>query len=106
MTNPEMSTKPETAPQQETGGGCQQEPCSLWRCDYGDENPTGAKSADLFVWVCVNTLTGQVDTSEPRGSGDDLDGNLIEGWEWRRFRLIEANVCDVPCADARPLNRD
>jgi hypothetical protein len=70
---------------------CSSAPCSLWRYDYGDENPRGIKSADLFVWVCVNTLTGQVDTSEPRGSGDDLDGNLIEGWEWRRFRLIEAN---------------
>lgn len=28
MPNPETPTKPETAPQQETGGGCQQEPCS------------------------------------------------------------------------------
>jgi hypothetical protein len=22
---------------------------------------------------------------------DELNENLVEGWEWRRFRLIEAN---------------
>lgn len=29
--------------------------------------------------------------TEIQAFDDDLPGNLLEGWEWRRFRLIEAN---------------
>ena len=47
---------------------------------------------DLFVWACVNTKTGEVDMTEIQPFDDDLNENLVEGWEWRRFRLIEANV--------------
>ena len=47
-------------------------------------------SPDLFVWACVNTKTGEVEM-EVQQYDDELNQNLVEGWEWRRFRLIEAN---------------
>ena len=62
---------------------------SLWRADY----PAGqgrVKTTDLFVWACVNTKTGEVEM-EVQAFDDELNENLVEGWEWRRFRLTEAN---------------
>jgi hypothetical protein len=49
------------------------------------------KTHDLFVWACINTKTGEVEMTEIRAHEDELDKNLVEGWEWRRFLLIEDN---------------
>lgn len=50
------------------------------------------RTPDLFVWACVNTKTGEVEMTEIQPFDDELSKNLVEGWEWRRFRLIEANA--------------
>ena len=50
------------------------------------------QTPDLFVWACVNTKTGEVEMMEIQPYDDELDENLVEGWEWRCFRLVEANV--------------
>jgi hypothetical protein len=50
------------------------------------------QTPDLFVWACVNTKTGEVEMTEIQPYDDELNENLVEGWEWRRFRLIEANA--------------
>lgn len=63
--------------------------CSLWRYDY----PAGQgriKTTDLFVWACVNSKTGEVEM-EVQQFDDELNEDLVEDWEWRRFRLVEAN---------------
>ena len=78
--------------QQAADGGCPPATCSLWRMAF--ENINGrmerVDSPDLFVWACVNTKTGEVEM-DVQLYDDELNQNLVEGWEWRRFRLIEAN---------------
>lgn len=56
------------------------------------------QTPDLFVWACVNTKTGEVEMTDIQPYDDDLNENLVAGWEWRRFRLIEANA-EVKRAD-------
>jgi hypothetical protein len=67
-------------------------PCSLFRTTWeereGKMEPV--KTHDLFVWVCVNTETGQVEMMDLQPFDDALDGDLVEGWEWRKFRLVPA----------------
>jgi len=48
------------------------------------------RAPDLFVWACVNTNTGQVEM-DAQPYDDELSNDLVDGWEWRRFRLVEAN---------------
>ena len=48
------------------------------------------ETQDLFVWACVHTKTGRVEMTEIQPYEDTLDRNLAEGWEWKRFRLIES----------------
>ena len=68
--------------------------CSLFRAAWEerDGKMEPLQATDLFVWACVNTKTGEVEMTEIQAFDDDLCGNLVEGWEWRRFRLIEANA--------------
>jgi hypothetical protein len=67
---------------------------SLWRTIYKNINGKieSENSTDLFVWTCVNTKTGQVEVEEVRAYDDELDADLVEGWEWRRFRLVEDTI--------------
>ena len=71
-------------------------PCSLFRSTWEerDGKMEPVQTPDLFVWACVHTKTGKVEMTEIQPYDDELDENLAEGWEWRRFRLIEANDQD------------
>ena len=64
----------------------------LWRTAYEvrDGKMEEVKSPDLFVWTCVNIPTGEVEMTDIHPFDDELDNNLVTGWEWRRFRLVEA----------------
>lgn len=68
-------------------------PCSLWRSNWEarDGKMELVQTSDLFVWACVNTKTGEVEMTEIQPYDDKLNENLVKGWEWRRFRLIETN---------------
>lgn len=71
--------------------------CSLFRAAWEerDGKMEPLQATDLFVWAYVNTKTGEVEMTEIQAFDDDLCGNLVEGWEWRRFRLIEANADSI-----------
>jgi hypothetical protein len=84
------------------GSDCPSTPCSLFRSTWEerDEKMEPVRTPDLFVWACVNTKTGEVEMTGIQPYDDELSENLVEGWEWRRFRLIEANAKEHPTADA------
>jgi predicted NUDIX family NTP pyrophosphohydrolase len=75
------------------GSDCPSPPCSLWRSDWEERSGKmePVRTTDLFAWACVNTTTGEVEMTGIKPYDDELNENLVEGWEWRRFRLIEAN---------------
>ena len=80
--------------QQTADSECKPETYFLWRTAFKnvDGKRESVKSTNLFVWACVNAKTGQVEVSEVRAYNDELDADLVEGWEWRRFRLVEDTV--------------
>jgi len=86
------------APKEPQKADCPSASCSLFRSmwEARDGKMEPIQTTDLFVWACVNTKTGEVEMTEIQAYDDDLPGNLVEGWEWRRFRLIEANTSDNP----------
>ncbi len=91
--NKKMNNTPKL--QQTADSECKPETYSLWRTAF--KNVDGKmesvnSTTDLFVWACVNTKTGEVEMEEVRSYDDELDADLVEGWEWRRFRLVEATV--------------
>lgn len=67
-------------------------PCALFRSAWEerDGRMEPVQSPDLFVWACVHARTGEVETTEIQPYDDELNQNLVDGWEWRRFRLVEA----------------
>lgn len=86
------------------GSDCPSTPCSLFRSTWEerDGKMEPVQTHDLFVWACVNTKTGEVEMAEIQPYDDELNKNLVEGWEWRRFRLIEANANVDASADEKP----
>ncbi len=94
MKNPiENIADQDTYYDNERAGDCSAAPCSLFRSTWEarDGKMEPVQTPDLFVWACVNTKTGEVEMTEIQPYDDELNENLVEGWEWRRFRLIEAN---------------
>jgi hypothetical protein len=69
---------------------------ALWRRSYEerDGKMIGVESADLFVWAAVNNTTGEVEMGGIQPYDDDLDEDLVEGWEWKRFWLIPDNSAE------------
>lgn len=69
---------------------CEEAPPAIWRTDYQelDGKMEQVQSRDLFMWGSVKTATGELDVSDMHPFDDEL-GKLAEGWEWRRFRLVE-----------------
>ena len=96
-------------PEEKAGGDCPSTPCSLFRSTWEarDGKMEPVQTPDLFVWACVNTKTGEVEMTEIQHYDDELNENLVEGWEWRRFRLIEANaeLRDRPESATPPHNQ-
>ena len=64
----------------------------LWRSDYEEQDGkmVGIQTPNLFVWACVHAPTGQVEMTDLRPFDDELGEELVAGWAWRRFRLVEA----------------
>lgn len=64
---------------------------TLWATNYRDENGrlVEYREEDFFVWVPVDTKTGEVESFAVRASSDQLP-SLIKGSEWRKFKLIPA----------------
>jgi len=62
---------------------------NLFRKRYPPGYLIGVIDYDLYVWVAVHIETGEVEMSiEPYN--DELR-KLVDGWEWKKFRLIEVN---------------
>ena len=76
------------------GSDCSSTPCSLFRSAWEERNGKmePMQTPDLFVWACVNAKTGEVEMSRIQPYSDQLSENLVDGWEWRRFRLVESNT--------------
>jgi hypothetical protein len=64
----------------------------LWQSSHEDADGRWepVKSPELFVWVGVETKTGRVEMDDIQTFDDDLS-SLVDGWEWRRFRLVPDN---------------
>jgi hypothetical protein len=64
----------------------------LWQSSHEDIDGRWepVKSPELFVWVGVETKTGRVEMDDIQTFDDDLS-SLVDGWEWRRFRLVPDN---------------
>jgi len=46
---------------------------------------------EVYVWAPFNTENGEIDENDIHISEDDLE-ELIEGWEWRRYKLEEFKI--------------
>lgn len=57
----------------------------LYRDDFS-KGLEPEKNYNLCVWAAVETETGRVDM-ECHEFEDELS-DLVEGWEWKRFRLV------------------
>jgi hypothetical protein len=64
----------------------------LHRFDY--ENIDGKMvrvlKREIFGWMPVNTITGEVECTDFRQFDDELE-TLSNGWEWKRFTLALSN---------------
>ena len=61
----------------------------LWRTAYTEEGREKTIE-ELFVWVCVNTKTGEVEKTDIECFDDALSEDLCDYWEWQKFKLSKA----------------
>lgn len=64
--------------------------CELFRIDYPSGNLDGVRNHNLFVWAAVHMKTGEVEMMSIEVFDDELR-KLSDGWEWRKFCIIEVN---------------
>lgn len=83
---------PEAARQAAEESGSRAAPCSLYRSEW--ELVGGRfkeiRTQELYCFALVEVETGRVEMAEIYAY-DETPFEPDDGWEWRRFRLVEAN---------------